>query len=744
VERARPCTAHLIALAARALRAAAYSRAGAQAFHDEINETLIKETADLLVGLGLRDAGYTYVNIDGARRLRPCERCLSLAACPGSRAGCVPGAPTCSPCAGRRLGAAGAQRLPAHRVQRHPLPQRDPRAGRLCARQRCWPPRRARPAPGPAGCRRGPASAARALCKPGARARGPTRPAPAGLKLGIYSDSGSKTCAGYTASLGYEKEDAAQFAAWGVDLLKYDNCNTVAPDVVRALQPPLVHAGPGPLQRPAGARAGGARAQMSVRARYEAMRDALNATGRPILYCMCEWGVSNPWLYAQQARTALERPAGPRAGAGPRARTAARRAGGQLLADHAGHQPQHHRQLGGHPGEPGRQHGPGALRRARRLERRRHAGGARARVRPHAAAPARGPRLTRRAGAQLGLPGGLYLTGNEATAHMALWSIIKSPLIFGADLRRAPGPPLRILCSCAGCAPGRLYTLPYPYAFARRGPAACPGARRLMDNFTLGLLTAREVVAVNQDPLGVAGELVWKQGPAEARAPRWPPSASRASSAVHRMWRIPVVLRPSRQAARRRRAWARSGWAAQTARPARQVYACPLEGGARAVVLFNRHVGSDNKFGAHNITVFWKSVGLPTGAAVRGHTGRAARRAAACSRPPGVTRAPAAQATVRDLYLRKDLGEFTGAFTGLVPTHSVLALKLTPTRCGRPSAARLRCRRAASPPSWPRARVRAPAHVRRRRIQGADDWRPWTCNRSLGLECDFNERASSV
>lgn len=39
---------------------------------------------------------------------------------------------------------------------------------------------------------------------------------------------------------------------------------------------------------------------MTVRARYEAMRDALNATGRPILYCMCEWGVSNPWLYAQQ------------------------------------------------------------------------------------------------------------------------------------------------------------------------------------------------------------------------------------------------------------------------------------------------------------------------------------------------------------------------------------------------------------------------------------------------------------
>ena len=51
----------------------------------------------------------------------------------------------------------------------------------------------------------------------------------AGLKLGIYSDSGFKTCANYTASLGYEGVDAQQFAAWGVDLLKYDNCFSVPP-----------------------------------------------------------------------------------------------------------------------------------------------------------------------------------------------------------------------------------------------------------------------------------------------------------------------------------------------------------------------------------------------------------------------------------------------------------------------------------------------------------------------------------
>ena len=54
----------------------------------------------------------------------------------------------------------------------------------------------------------------------------------AGLKLGIYSDSGSQTCAGYTASLGFEQIDAEQFAGWGVDLLKYDNCFSVPPSNV--------------------------------------------------------------------------------------------------------------------------------------------------------------------------------------------------------------------------------------------------------------------------------------------------------------------------------------------------------------------------------------------------------------------------------------------------------------------------------------------------------------------------------
>ena len=44
-----------------------------------------------------------------------------------------------------------------------------------------------------------------------------------GLKLGIYESAGTSTCPGYPGSIGHEKQDARQFAPWGVDYLKYDN-----------------------------------------------------------------------------------------------------------------------------------------------------------------------------------------------------------------------------------------------------------------------------------------------------------------------------------------------------------------------------------------------------------------------------------------------------------------------------------------------------------------------------------------
>ncbi|MBO4252910.1 alpha-galactosidase [Streptomyces griseorubiginosus] len=88
-----------------------------------------------------------------------------------------------------------------------------------------------------------------------------------GLKLGIYTSAGTKTCnsAGFPGALGHEYSDAQQFADWGVDYLKYDNCNNQGVD---------------------------------AKLRYTTMRDALKATGRPIVYSICEWGQNKPWEWA--------------------------------------------------------------------------------------------------------------------------------------------------------------------------------------------------------------------------------------------------------------------------------------------------------------------------------------------------------------------------------------------------------------------------------------------------------------
>ncbi len=86
-----------------------------------------------------------------------------------------------------------------------------------------------------------------------------------GLKFGIYSDAGTNTCAGRPGSWGYEFQDARQYAAWGVDYLKYDWCNN-----------------------------GG----QNSKAAYSRMRDALAKCGRPIVFSICEWGSTQPWLWA--------------------------------------------------------------------------------------------------------------------------------------------------------------------------------------------------------------------------------------------------------------------------------------------------------------------------------------------------------------------------------------------------------------------------------------------------------------
>ena len=85
-----------------------------------------------------------------------------------------------------------------------------------------------------------------------------------GLKLGIYSTPGPRTCAEYPGSYGFEQRDATTFAAWGVDYLKYDWCGAK-----------MIYG------------------DQDVQAVYQKMGDALLKTGRPIVYSLCEYGKVN-------------------------------------------------------------------------------------------------------------------------------------------------------------------------------------------------------------------------------------------------------------------------------------------------------------------------------------------------------------------------------------------------------------------------------------------------------------------
>ncbi|XP_021737953.1 alpha-galactosidase 3 [Chenopodium quinoa] len=154
-------------------------------FACNINETVIKETADALVSTGLADLGYVYVNIDD--------------------------------CWSRLTRNSKDQLVP------------DPKTF-------------------PSGIK---ALADYVHAK--------------GLKLGIYSDAGAFTCQVRPGSIFHEKDDAQIFASWGVDYLKYDNCFNLG---------------------------------IPPKKRYPPMRDALNATERPIFYSLCEWGVDDPALWA--------------------------------------------------------------------------------------------------------------------------------------------------------------------------------------------------------------------------------------------------------------------------------------------------------------------------------------------------------------------------------------------------------------------------------------------------------------
>ncbi len=154
-----------------------------------IDEALIRRTADALVASGLRDAGYVYVNLDD--------------------------------CWHGERDAQGA-------IQ--PDPQRFPS---------------------------------------GLKALGDYLHA-RGLKFGIYSDAGATTCAGRPGSRGHEFADARQYAAWGVDYVKYDWCAT-----------------------------GTGAAQRNPREAYATMSRAIAAAGRPMVLAICEWGENEPWSWGR-------------------------------------------------------------------------------------------------------------------------------------------------------------------------------------------------------------------------------------------------------------------------------------------------------------------------------------------------------------------------------------------------------------------------------------------------------------
>ena len=251
-----------------------------------------------------------------------------------------------------------------------------------------------------------------------------------GLKFGIYSDAGSKTCAGRPAGLGHEYQDAIMYASWGVDYLKYDWCNTL----------------PG----------------QDAKASYANIRQALDASGRPIVLSICEWGGRQPWLWGKQSGGNLWRTTGD-----IQDRWAGKKewSPGNCCSNGMLDIVDENAELYSFAG-PGHWNDPDML--------------------------------------EVGNGG---MTTTEYRAHFSLWAIMAAPLIAGNDLRS-------------------------------------------MTPEIHDILTNKEVIAIDQDPLGRQGRRVWKDGDLEV-------------------------------------------WGKQ------------LKDGDRAVILLNR--GSSE----HEITVTWEQVGYP-------------------------------------------------------------------------------------------------------------------------------------
>jgi alpha-galactosidase len=87
-----------------------------------------------------------------------------------------------------------------------------------------------------------------------------------GLKFGLYNCAGTKTCAGFPGTRGYEFHDALFYASLNIDYLKYDWCNTEG---------------------------------ISAKEAYSTMSTALQKAGKPIVFSLCEWGDNQPWNWGE-------------------------------------------------------------------------------------------------------------------------------------------------------------------------------------------------------------------------------------------------------------------------------------------------------------------------------------------------------------------------------------------------------------------------------------------------------------
>ncbi len=209
-----------------------------------------------------------------------------------------------------------------------------------------------------------------------------------GLKAGIYSSPGPKTCAGFEGSYKHEDLDAQQYASWGFDYLKYDWCS--ASRVYKPEQMQEV---------------------------YTTMHKALEATGRPIVFSLCQYGLYRVWSWGASV-------------------------GGNLWRTTGDIEPDYDRMsvIGFQQNGLEKFAGPGHWNDPDMLE-----------------------------------VGNGRLTYDENLTHMSLWCLLAAPLIAGNDLSK-------------------------------------------MTPYVLGILTNREVVAVNQDPKGVQGHRLAEEGPLEVWA----------------------------------------------------------------------------------------------------------------------------------------------------------------------------------------------------------------------------------